>query len=76
MIQWGTVTNTSGSSDWLTQKLPIAYTNTYYKIFLQGRYVDRLDSTPIVKNSNVNYDSFLYYWGNNSNNLNYYTIGY
>ena len=76
LIQWGTVTNTNGSSTWLTNNLHIAYTNTDYKIFLQGRLTESTYLTPVIRTINVNYQSFEYYWGENTNYLNYYTIGY
>lgn len=74
--QWGTVSNTSGSSSWIVQNLNITYSNTNYKIFLQGRYDGSISSYPVIKPSDVTTSSFNYYWGSNTNLLDYFTIGY
>ena len=74
--QWGTVANTSGSSSWVTQKNLITYSNTEYKIFLQGRFSRSAGDYAIVNTTNITSDSFQYFWSNDTNYLNYYTIGY
>lgn len=76
LIQWGTVTNISGSPDWLVQKLPLAYSNTDYKIFLQGRTQNAEIATFVVRDIDITVQTFKYYWGTGTNNLNYLTIGY
>lgn len=76
MIQWGTVTNTSGSTVFLKQKLPLAYSNTNYKIFLQGKFHKQATSSPVVHGTNVTVQTFEYFWADNTNNLNYLTVGY
>ena len=75
LIQWGTVANTSGVSGWLTQNL-IAYSNTEYKIFLQGRFHKGASDCPVVNTTNTTSNSFQYYWSGSTNYLNYCTIGY
>ena len=75
LIQWGTVAHTNGASSWLTQNL-IAYSNTEYKIFLQGRFNKEATDCPVVNTANVTSQSFQYYWADVTNYLNYCTIGY
>ena len=75
LIQWGTVVNTSGSTNFFTQNL-IAYSNAEYKIFLQGRYSKQAEAYPIVNTTNITSHSFQYFWAENTNYLNYCTIGY
>ena len=75
IVQWGTVSNTSGSERFFTQSL-IAYSNTDYKIFLQGRFTKESTSYPIVNTTNITPSSFQYFWSRSTNYLNYYTIGY
>lgn len=76
--QWGVVSDTSGSGSWKVQNLNITYSNTNYKIFLQGRNDGGISSYPVVKpqTSDVTASSFKYYWGTSTNLLDYFTIGY
>ena len=76
IIQWGTVSNTSGASDWLVQTLPLKYSNTNYKIFLQGRCRNAESATFVVRDIDITVQTFKYYWGRGTNDLNYLTIGY
>lgn len=75
-IQWGTVSNTSGAPDWLVQTLPLNYSNTNYKIFLQGRSRNAESATFVVRDIDITVQTFKYFWGQGTNNLNYLTIGY
>lgn len=76
IVQWGTVTHTGTASDWLTQTLPLAYSNASYKIFLQGKSRNQEQLTPVVRDIEETPQSFKYFWGSANNNINYFTIGY
>ena len=52
LIQWGTVVNTSGSTNFFTQNL-IAYSDTEYKIFLQGRFSRQAGDYTVVNIANI-----------------------
>ena len=78
LIQWGVVTNTQGSANWVTNNLVLDYSNTDYTIYLQGVFKESPLPAPIVNSSSTSKTkkSFQFCFGKNSNYCYYLTIGY
>ena len=74
----GVVTNTQGSTDWVTNNLVLNYSNTNYMIYLQEVFKESPLPAPIVNSSSTSktQKSFQFCFGANSNYCYYLTIGY